>query len=769
MPIPRRARIRRIILAMAVATTALPVTGSSAAIEDSPRFSVEPQSTLIDTPSGLRITLSANDGEEPFRRHEIKISPGWRFAFASMRSSETLSSCNDVPSPTPTSDNYPIDDMEAVGYASLLVATDEHRNTAPTAPGTEGTFAQDNPAFPTGRRDALYNGAGRITASDGAPLRSEAAALWFLRWSSDTKTAVVCGRVATSATRDMGGAVIPPEHRVIVFQLTFKLRPDSWLVTFDFDAVPGAPAGHRSITDNQFFLDQHATITDLALNLSGLSAGNYNIDPATGKRCPFVLDSGAASQAAPTSCGNSCDPCRIATSVTPDEPTNVEFMGEFFPCRLSQPCVSPPTRRFSFPRSVDPLGSDVSIIPVAHAGTISAVLRWNNGSLTNQTHLALSLIDPNGRVVAEDNLGVQPLTLSHPVDSSGPFGEYSLRVRSMDHGTNYFLSGETPAPTDMSSRVREIAILIRPDLDPYIHHAASLMGPTTSGLDPRWGLIRGTSQVTFTWRQPLVGGDERLRGYVLAIAEPNNEDTLHFEYIIIDTTAPDVDPRLPCGIDGDEETCSLSLTFPLSTEASRPLGEDGIYDIALITIYANGNRTDGRCDVPGDPLGIECTPDRAGFKVAPWPSTSLDHNPRAPHHGISIRHLILREKAWPAAYAQTGDYLILLVDFALRQGEIIDLGGSDVPTPKVTDRTAQSSTTIIGDNPTGGLVSFGSPSPFGHQVKWRVDMVALPSMATGTFILYDTKGFPGAIPPGGLPGVDQGTLWVRTFTGNRIA
>lgn len=173
-----------------------------------------------------------------------------------------------------------------------------------------------------------------------------------------------------------------------------------------------------------------------------------------------------------------------------------------------------------------------------------------------------------------------------------------------------------------------------------------------------FGVVRGTNTPTISWSQPGVGPDDTIRGYALAVAKTGDPTTAHWErYVtqkfLVDsnnnpTTIPNPEfdeSRSPCGADGKAGPCSTKLEFPLGPNGGTVgplLDGDGKYDLALVTIYADGHRTDGRCD-DGTPPGAICDPNLPGITVSGT--------------GISTWQFVMRTKAWPSTYAENTRYI----------------------------------------------------------------------------------------------------------------
>jgi hypothetical protein len=269
------------------------------------------------------------------------------------------------------------------------------------------------------------------------------------------------------------------------------------------------------------------------------------------------------------------------------------------------------------------------------------------------------------------------------------------------------------------------------------------------------------------------------------VAEPGNQDSRHFEYLVTQkymvdeannpilvngekVPNPEFDSRVPCGPDGTAPTCSVQLNFPLSNSAGGITNDtDAKYDVALVTVYANGVRTDGKCDKDAGgvvrPEGATCDPSAPTAKlVAP---------------GMSYWQVMVTHKEWPVSFVEyqdfrgngggaafTGPAFMLFVDFDTKQGEFVRWN------PAVgakADVFAGTSTATAGALEFG-VVSFGNFSPVGGARTFRFDGLVLlcPSAtygvtdACGTFSLFDPKN----------PGTDDGwtaqpTLAAEYFEG----
>lgn len=142
-------------------------------------------------------------------------------------------------------------------------------------------------------------------------------ALYFLNYDSLTKTATLCGRATTSVS------TIPNTgtNREIMYQVLLKLNGDgSYTMTYDFSAVPGSPAGTRSIYDSPYYQSENTSITYTRVSFQSLTPGNFNKN-ADGTKSP------------------------IRFIWNPDTPGNYAFKATYTPCGLGEPgyCFSTPS------------------------------------------------------------------------------------------------------------------------------------------------------------------------------------------------------------------------------------------------------------------------------------------------------------------------------------------------------------------------------------------------------------------------------------------
>lgn len=317
--------------------------------------------------------------------------------------------------------------------------------------------------------------------------------------------------------------------------------------------------------------------------------------------------------------------------------------------------------------------------------------------------------------------------------------------------------------------IREVIIPITNLPSTFVHEAAVLTGPGSPQIPVGYGFFDDTDSVTVTWNQPPTNPREDVRAYVLLIARAGDKEG-RFEYMILDPADPGVDSRRPCGEDGRAPSCSLSLAFPLT--GSPHLQGEGKYDLALVTIYRDGHRTDGRCD-DGTGAGVVCS-SSTGFRIVP--------------KGVSTWEFFITRKAWPNAFAEvqiitpsgaapgtfySAPVYVLLVDFELQRGEFIFWQYVGV-----TERRFAATSNEIKGSGTAGLVSFASNLSAGQGENFRFDGFALPQtpapfqpaacsgpsglgQACGLFVLANTRGAPCC--PNGIP-----TSFSESFEGVRL-
>lgn len=309
------------------------------------------------------------------------------------------------------------------------------------------------------------------------------------------------------------------------------------------------------------------------------------------------------------------------------------------------------------------------------------------------------------------------------------------------------------------------------------HGFGRLRGPVgTSAVPAGYGLIKGNA-ATVSWTQPVVGPDEAIKGYAVVVAEPGNQDSRHFEYLVTNP-ALETDPnyREICGADG-AGVCNLQLGFPLAGLA-QPLPPEGLYDVALVTIYRDGHRTDGLCD-NGTAQGATCDPRLPAFYREGT--------------GISTWRFYITEKPWPNVFqenrgsgATAGPAYTLMVDFAEKRAQFIIWATPYAPCGAVCQpwwepaRPGVYSGTDVGiaGDANNGVISFGSLY-LNQGKKWRFDGAIQPNGGNvrGVFTVYDTQyigvRMPNVPPDAGNPVPPptwsrNPTLMVEPFEGTRI-
>jgi len=301
------------------------------------------------------------------------------------------------------------------------------------------------------------------------------------------------------------------------------------------------------------------------------------------------------------------------------------------------------------------------------------------------------------------------------------------------------LSEPVPCKQD-TERVVTIALpfQIAPPGGP-VHEFARIVSPMP------FSVHRGADTVEVRWDQPPVAFGDRIKGYLVTVARPHEQDSRHFDYVISEPLA-----RLsaglphstnPCGPSGDEPQCSLELTFPMMSEAGRLLPHDQKYVVSLVTIYSDGHRTDGRCD-DGTPEGATCSPAEGGF-VRALP-------------GLDSREFFLTYEAWPLAYQESSTRNVLFVDFNTQRAMFLWWSRGDNRNVLYDDWTRN----VQGMNGAGGSIVI-SGRDVGNRNHVFVGLAAVAN-AVGDLWLSDLRHFPGS--PTGLPTFER-----RTFSGARVS
>lgn len=339
-----------------------------------------------------------------------------------------------------------------------------------------------------------------------------------------------------------------------------------------------------------------------------------------------------------------------------------------------------------------------------------------------------------------------------------------------------------PCASSVPEVTRTQTITVTTPPDSLIRDFGRLTGPSgPAGMPDRFVLLQGEPSVTFTWSQPATHPGFPLKGYVLAVAVPHVQATIHYEYLITNPSyGPDFDPRRPCGPDGAAPACSLTLTFPLETVGGTRLSPSGKYAAALITVYADeGRRTDGRCD-DGTPQGVECSPFMPPTRV-------MEHRNKQElwlnggRHGISGLEFMMLPKEWPnvflqtietplsgAAYKVRAPHSLLLADFASTPKDAAYvLWNAHLPTFGTYPGTGQAG--IQGVDGQGGVVSFGFH--VGTNEQYRFDGAVREESAQGLFVRYDSRDMasPAITEPDDPPAGTALTGYVTTYLPSYVA
>lgn len=254
----------------------------------------------------------------------------------------------------------------------------------------------------------------------------------------------------------------------------------------------------------------------------------------------------------------------------------------------------------------------------------------------------------------------------------------------------------------------------------------------SGGPTPRegFGLVNGGNTATATWNQPPANPNETVKGYAVTIAVPGNEGSQSGRYLLKAGT---------CGPTGAASSCSTTFTagsLPrLDGIGSLHPNVDpgGKYDIALVTIYDSGKRSDGRCD-DGTWAGALCAPTTPLWQVrlgsqALYPAVGVPA-------GNSWWQFLWRTHAYPKVTVDTESsqpFMLLFVDYSIKEAEFV-IFGSYIIKSNIMDQTRYIQHGRAGDGPatsfksrdnriigdgTAGIVSFtNSASPTGTAVRF---------------------------------------------------
>lgn len=276
-----------------------------------------------------------------------------------------------------------------------------------------------------------------------------------------------------------------------------------------------------------------------------------------------------------------------------------------------------------------------------------------------------------------------------------------------------------------------------------VHPFARLTRPANMSI------VNGSSEVRVTWRQAAAPFGHTVKGYVLAVSYPGDESSRHFVYEITDpelrVAAGEPWQTNPCGNNGDREECEILLRFPMtSTISGKMLSLNRKLSFSLVTVYRDGHRTDERCD-DGSALGVACAPADAGFVIE--------------RPGFSASELFITARRWPAIFFDPGSLTtptaVLFVDFTAKRGQFV-VWNTGSPYEQIYVATSNH---IVGDDATGGVVSFSSA--LDANSNWAFNGVTAATAARGMLTTFDLKGMPA---PSGQP-----TAASSQFNGTKVA
>lgn len=190
-----------------------------------------------------------------------------------------------------------------------------------------------------------------------------------------------------------------------------------------------------------------------------------------------------------------------------------------------------------------------------------------------------------------------------------------------------------------------------------------------------FGLVHGSNSATVTWTNPATHPDETLKAYALIISIPGNQGSRSGRYILAPATSTVLTSGSLPRIDGNG---SLNPDFDGA----------GKYDLALITIFASGKRSDGLCD-DGSVFGALCAPTTPLWQIRTnrhpdgfdYPNASV---------GTSTWQFLWRTKLYSSATVENisgAPFTVLFVDYTSKEAEFVIWGGyfveDDVSIPLV--------------------------------------------------------------------------------------
>lgn len=259
-----------------------------------------------------------------------------------------------------------------------------------------------------------------------------------------------------------------------------------------------------------------------------------------------------------------------------------------------------------------------------------------------------------------------------------------------------------------------------------------------------FAVLRGTTSARFAWTPPVTPQNERVKGYVLTVAKPETQESRHFEYLVTDPlerlSAGLPSATNPCGADGAAAECSLTLQFPLATVGGGALVPDDKFIVSLVTVFADGHRTDGMCD-DGTPTGVRCPTSKGGANLE--------------RPGFDSREFFVSSRAWPLVFQDPATRNVLFVDFAAQRAQFLVWDPGSPRNILYRDQTRQ----IIGSNAQGGLVVFGGSAIAGAN---HLFAGVVTGGAAGQLVTYDPRGLPAT--PNGMP-----TGSAQQFGGSRVS
>jgi hypothetical protein len=191
-----------------------------------PNQFVGASSSFYEYNASINFDTSQVDRSLTIKSYSVDLPAGWHIAHESIDPS-TVTSCKDL--------NDAELAAERIGYTQLTLHNDDTRGRSGPIP---------------------FSGF-----------------LYFLSSNPLTDTATLCSVMTTTSS------LIPVGNRDIMFQILLRYNTSSGgTLKWDYAAVPGAPAGTRSILDNTYYLAKNTSILYTRIELNTLTKGNYNTD-----------------------------------------------------------------------------------------------------------------------------------------------------------------------------------------------------------------------------------------------------------------------------------------------------------------------------------------------------------------------------------------------------------------------------------------------------------------------------------------------------------